>query len=106
EVRGARVCISGDLDLLRTKDLRWAIAAVADDEVELDLSGVAFVGWTGLEVLLDARLDHPLLRITVANDRVLAVLEASGTAGYLMGFGSGANGASPSVHRGSRSGWR
>ena len=59
--------------------------AALGDEVALDLTGVVFVGWAGLKVLLDARLDHPLLRVTAANPRVLAVLEASGTAEYLTG---------------------
>ena len=87
EVHGRRVMLAGDLDLLRAKDFRKALACASGDEVDLDVSGVVFLGWPGLKVLLDARLNHSSLRITAANPRVLAILEASGTAEYLTAIG-------------------
>jgi hypothetical protein len=96
EVRGARVFISGDLDLLTSKNLRRAIAALASDEVDLDLGGAVFLGWPGLEVLLEMRLDHPSVRISAASDRVWHMLDASGTSALFTGSRhGGGSGSAP-----------
>src|SRR5437868_3123019 len=83
EVVGNRVVVSGDMDLVAPRDLRRAIAAVSGETIELDLSGVVFMDWVGLRLLLDARLDHPSLRIVAMSGLVRDVLSASGTAQYL-----------------------
>ena len=87
------VVVAGDMDLVTPAALRSAIAAAPGGAIELDLSGVVFMDWPGLRVLLDVRLDNPLLRIVAASARVRDVLATSGTADYL----SNAREASPGL---------
>ena len=83
ERHGDRIVVSGDMDLVTAGALRAAIASAPGEAINLDLSGVVVMDWAGLRVLLDARLDHPRLRVVAASERVRQVLATSGTADYL-----------------------
>ena len=51
---GVRMVVSGELDMATDAALRDALAAATARRVDLDLSGVSFIGCTTLKVLLQA----------------------------------------------------
>jgi anti-anti-sigma factor len=51
---GVRMVVSGELDMATDTALRDALAATTARRVDLDLSGVSFIGCTTLKVLLQA----------------------------------------------------
>jgi anti-sigma B factor antagonist len=83
----ADVAASGELDVATAPDLAEALGMLIDDgtrEVRVDLSGLTFMGSTGVNLLVGAarRLEERggALRVTATSRPVLRVFEVSGVA--------------------------
>jgi anti-sigma B factor antagonist len=83
----ADVAAAGELDVATAPDLAEALAMLIDDgtqEVRVDLSGLTFMGSTGVNLLVGAarRLEAAggKLRITATSKPVRRVFEVSGVA--------------------------
>ena len=79
---GVRMVVSGELDMATDAALRDALAAATSRPVDLDLSGVSFMGCTTLRVLLRAAAARAGLgggvSICNASDAVRRLLDIAG----------------------------
>jgi anti-anti-sigma factor len=86
---GVRIVVSGELDMATDAALRDALAAASARRVDLDLSGVSFIGCTTLRVLLQAaatRAEHGGgVSISDASDVVRRLLDMAGMDRLLAG---------------------
>ena len=79
---GVRMVVSGELDIATDAALRDALAAASARRVDLDLSGVSFIGCTTLKVLLQAASTRAEqgggVSISEASDVVRRLLDMAG----------------------------
>jgi anti-anti-sigma factor len=79
---GVRMVVSGELDIATDAALRDALAASTSRHVDLDLSGVSFIGCTTLRVLLQAAAARAEqgggVSICDASDSVRRLLDIAG----------------------------
>ena len=79
---GVRMVVSGELDMATDAALRASLAAATSRRVDLDLSGVSFIGCTTLRVLLHAAATRAELggciSICDASDAVRRLLDIAG----------------------------
>ena len=79
---GVRMVVSGELDMATDAALRDALAAATPGHIDLDLSGVSFIGCTTLNVLMQAAATRTELgggvSICDASDAVRRLLDITG----------------------------
>jgi anti-sigma B factor antagonist len=86
----ATVHVSGEIDIATAPQLTAALEeAVGNDrDITVDLSGVSFLGMSGVNVLLTAKHDAErrgrTLRVAQARDLTRQVLELNGLASVLL----------------------
>ena len=78
-----KLVVRGDCDLTTSRQFGDCIAALDEQDFELDLRGVTFFDSTALGVLLAARQRNPGIRVGDVSQEVAIVLKITGTFRYL-----------------------